>query len=96
MSSECRAEVQRDQQLAARDYRLNFRLKEACMPDVAAHCKELEHTCSRDKGCSGRVLQCLRAHVDELQGEDCKEEVLYFLKMEVRPRAVLCQNGGSP
>ena len=51
MSSECRAEVERDQQQSATDYRLNYRLKEACMDDVKAHCRDLAHTCSLEKGC---------------------------------------------
>ncbi|GAB4823102.1 hypothetical protein N2152v2_010148 [Parachlorella kessleri] len=83
MSSECRAEVERDQQQSASDYRLNYRLKEACMEDVRTHCSDLAHTCSLEKGCSGRVLQCLQNHLDKLQGEQCKEEVFYFVKMEV-------------
>lgn len=30
------------------------------------------------------VLSCLRDNLDELRGEQCKEEVTYFIRMEVR------------
>lgn len=40
MSSECAAEVQRDQAASSGDYRLNAALTKACEGDIKERCKE--------------------------------------------------------
>jgi hypothetical protein len=47
----CREEVKRYEVNAAKDYRLNFRLKKACEEDIKATCKD---TCSIQEGEVGR------------------------------------------
>jgi hypothetical protein len=60
----CRQEVKNYEVNAAKDYRLNFRLKKACEDDVKAICKD---TCSIHEGevggccsrlCTGRGIWC--------------------------------------
>lgn len=34
--------------------------------------------------CGGTVLRCLSEHYEDIDTEDCKGEVFYFMKMEVR------------
>jgi len=79
---ECKEEVREYETEAASDYRLNFRLDKACSADVEALCKT---ACNREEGqiCGGKVLRCLTDHRAELKSESCKQEVLYFEKMEV-------------
>jgi golgi apparatus protein 1 len=64
------------------DYRLNFRLNKACSKDIEKTCK---NKCSTYLGqaCGGTVLRCLQDNMDKLQNDECKEEVFYFVKMEV-------------
>jgi Golgi apparatus protein 1 len=59
MSPECKAEVVRDQNRMAQDYRLNWRLKTACKSDIVQLCDGL---CNDKEGqmCGGVVLQCLQ------------------------------------
>jgi hypothetical protein len=59
MSPECKAEVVRDQNRMAQDYRLNWRLKTACKSDIGQLCDGL---CNDKEGqmCGGVVLQCLQ------------------------------------
>jgi hypothetical protein len=59
MSPECKAEVVRDQNRMAQDYRLNWRLKTACKADIGQLCDGL---CNDKEGqmCGGVVLQCLQ------------------------------------
>jgi hypothetical protein len=59
MSPECKAEVVRDQNRMAQDYRLNWRLKTACKADIGTLCDGL---CNDKEGqmCGGVVLQCLQ------------------------------------
>ena len=37
-----------------------------------------------EQQCGGTVLQCLSDKIEEITDEDCKKEVFYFQKMEVR------------
>lgn len=54
----CLAEVQRYEQLSAKDFRLNHRLSKLCRNDVAALCKDV---CKVKEGdvCGGKVRHCL-------------------------------------
>lgn len=82
MGQECHQQVQRQTARAGTDYRLNFRLKEACSNDLVRLCPD---SCKStvNQVCGGRALQCLSSHSDEIQDRPCKEEVLYFQRMEV-------------
>ncbi|GBF94315.1 hypothetical protein Rsub_06937 [Raphidocelis subcapitata] len=82
MSSECKAEVTRDVNRAAHDYRLNWRLKKACEEDIGAHCGGLCHTNS-SQPCGGLVLHCLSDKKDKITSTACQEEVFYYQLMEV-------------
>lgn len=44
-------QVRKDAVASSKDYRLNFRLKKACLEDVKAHCPALLATCTTEKGC---------------------------------------------
>lgn len=81
----CQAEVQKYEQTASTDYRLNFRLTQACdqvLKEVCTEvCMEEEHV---DKACGGTVLRCLADKIEDITDEACKSELLYFQKMEVK------------
>jgi Golgi apparatus protein 1 len=81
-SAACAAELADDAARAARDYRLNYRLKTACEADVASLCAG---ACVRasDGSCGGRVLACLADKQDAIQAKACATEVFYFVKMQV-------------
>lgn len=66
-----------------RDFRLNYRLEQACIGDVNSICGD--DVCDRQKEsvCGGRVLRCLVEKKDQIKAESCKHEVQYFIKMEV-------------
>ena len=36
-----------------------------------------------DKACGGTVLRCLADKIDDVSDDTCKQELLYFQKMEV-------------
>jgi len=36
-----------------------------------------------DKACGGTVLRCLADKIDDINDDTCKQELLYFQKMEV-------------
>eukprot|EP01025_Chloroclados_australasicus_P015793 TRINITY_DN17633_c0_g1_i1.p1 TRINITY_DN17633_c0_g1~~TRINITY_DN17633_c0_g1_i1.p1 ORF type:complete len:858 (-),score=130.26 TRINITY_DN17633_c0_g1_i1:623-3196(-) len=81
--AECRQQVLKDQQRSSQDYRLNFRLQNACEKDRQALCADV---CNEDQGntaCGGRVLQCLTDKIDDVKQEDCQNELFYFIKMEI-------------
>lgn len=82
MSHECKAEVVRDQNRMAQDYRLNWRLNSACTSDIKRLCGGL---CDTNSGqpCGGVVLQCLQDKADNLTNPACQEEVFYYQLMEV-------------
>ncbi|KAF6266246.1 hypothetical protein COO60DRAFT_1470052 [Scenedesmus sp. NREL 46B-D3] len=82
MSPECKAEVVRDQNRMAQDYRLNWRLKTACKADIGLLCDGL---CNDKEGqmCGGVVLQCLQDKQDNVTSPACQEEVFYYQLMEV-------------
>jgi len=81
-SKECKEEVRSYENEAASDYRLNYRLAKSCKADIDALCAS---SCKSDEGqvCGGAVLRCLTERRDEIKSDACKQEVVYFEKMEV-------------
>eukprot|EP00892_Ulva_mutabilis_P008395 jgi/Ulvmu1/5928/UM026_0050.1 len=80
MGNECRKEVRRNMHHMAQDYRLNVRLKRACSVDVDVLCPG---KCPESDVCEGQVLQCLQNNMENISSSECKDEVFYFIKMEV-------------
>jgi len=82
MSVACREEVERQEHRQTEDYRLNFRLNRACEYDVEELCPDV---CSSMQGtsCGGTVLRCLTDKREKIQDQACKDEIFYFIKMEV-------------
>lgn len=64
--------------------RLNYRLSTACHETIMEKCANACSSVSIEQPCGGTVLQCLSDKIDEIGSEDCKKEVFYFQKMEVR------------
>lgn len=64
--------------------RLNYRLTRACQTDLHEMCQDV---CAEDenesKACGGTVLRCLADKIDDVTDDNCKQELLYFQKMEV-------------
>lgn len=81
MSSECKTEVERDEVRSSQDYRLNFKLAEACKADTKALCA---NKCKDSQACGGQVLRCLTEQSDNITAQACKDEIFYFMKMEVK------------
>jgi len=81
MSSECRAEVKRDEIRAAEDYRLNYRLNKACDAEIDTLCPDV---CSPFQGqaCGGTVIDCLKSKRDNITNEDCNTELFGVEKNE--------------
>jgi hypothetical protein len=73
----------------SRDYRLNWRLKNDCQEDATALCPS---ACSASGGevCGGKMLRCLMDNKDKLKTEACRQEVFYFIRMDVRSLALVC------
>ncbi|KAI8477290.1 MAG: hypothetical protein J3K34DRAFT_398918 [Monoraphidium minutum] len=82
MSKECKDEVNRDQNRAATDFRLNWRLKHACEQDITSLCGGL-CPASSNQPCGGVVLHCLSEKQDNITSPACQEEVFYYQLMEV-------------
>ena len=64
--------------------RLNYRLSTACHETITEKCANACSSVSIEQPCGGTVLQCLSDKIEEITSEDCKKEVFYFQKMEVR------------
>jgi golgi apparatus protein 1 len=65
------------------DYRLNYRLGHACENDIGTLCGK--DVCDwLEIPCGGKVLRCLVDKKDQIKDDSCKEEVFYFIKMQVR------------
>ncbi|CAI7866364.1 unnamed protein product [Closterium sp. NIES-53] len=92
MGEQCKAEVKKDEERSAHDFRLNYKLNRACFSDVQHLCM---HSCeprndsfttagapSGDQ-CGGRVLQCLAGNATLITSPECREEVAYFERREV-------------
>ena len=47
-------------------------------------CADACTSTSIDQPCGGTVLRCLTEKLDEITDAECKKEVFYFIKMEVR------------
>lgn len=84
-SQSCQSEVQKYEETASTDSRLNFRLNQACKDVLNEMCTDV---CvdpeNQDKACGGTVLRCLADKIDDVNDDACKQELLYFQKMEVR------------
>ena len=65
-------------------HRLNYRLSEACHDVIASKCADACSSVSIEQPCGGTVLRCLTEKMDEIDNDNCKKEVFYFVKMEVR------------
>jgi golgi apparatus protein 1 len=83
MGTECAAEVRKNMRHMATDYRLNYRLYKACNKDIEGLCSDVCEHNSITGPCAGRGLRCLQDKLDEITSPQCKEEVFYFIKMEV-------------
>lgn len=83
MAFMCVQELQRMEKEMGRDYRVNYRLEDACSRDVDSLCGA--DVCNRAKqiSCGGTVLRCLVDKKEEIKAESCKQEVYYYVKMEV-------------
>ncbi|CAI5528209.1 unnamed protein product [Closterium sp. Naga37s-1] len=92
MGEQCKAEVKKDEERSAHDFRLNYKLNRACFSEVQHLCM---HSCeprndsfttagapSGDQ-CGGRVLQCLAGNATLIASPECREEVAYFERREV-------------
>jgi golgi apparatus protein 1 len=66
--------------------RLNYRLDNACRDTIAQFCSEACPSMEDVDGqvCGGAVLHCLRDMQENITDADCKKEVFYFIKMEVK------------
>jgi hypothetical protein len=81
MTSECKAEVKRDEIRAAEDYRLNYRLNKACDAEIDDLCADV---CSPFQGqaCGGTVIKCLTEKGDNITNTDCRTELFGIEKRE--------------
>ncbi|GJP37078.1 hypothetical protein CLOM_g21523 [Closterium sp. NIES-68] len=82
----CRKEVQSDLVRSAQDYRLNYRLHKACLPDIQKQCM---HACDAASAngtatCGGMVLKCLQEKKDKLESPSCAKEVESFSLIEAK------------
>ena len=80
MSTECKEALHGDQARSSQDYRLNFKLAEACKRDTDSLCPNM---CQAHQACGGQVLRCLTEKSDQIEAKKCRDEVFYFKKMEV-------------
>jgi golgi apparatus protein 1 len=85
MSDDCRKEVRRSMNRMSQDYRLNFRLAKSCKDEVEGPDAACKGICKGpvEQTCGGTTLQCLQDNIEKLKSDECKEEVFYFMKMEV-------------
>ncbi|GJP36222.1 hypothetical protein CLOM_g20753, partial [Closterium sp. NIES-68] len=86
MGEECRKEVKRDMARSAGDYRLNYRLHRACLPEIQKHCS---HACDAASvngsvTCAGTVVKCLQEQQDQIESESCKQEITAFSILEAK------------
>lgn len=64
--------------------RLNYRLSIACHDMIMDKCADACTSTSIDQPCGGTVLRCLTEKLEAITDAECKKEVFYFIKMEVR------------
>lgn len=64
--------------------RLNYRLSIACHDTIMNKCADACTSTSIDQPCGGTVLRCLTEKLEDITDAECKKEVFYFIKMEVR------------
>ncbi|KAK9821811.1 hypothetical protein WJX81_008502 [Elliptochloris bilobata] len=84
MSATCKTEVEKHVQHAAQDYRLNYRLSISCHDTIVDKCADACTSTSIEQPCGGTVLRCLTEKMEDITDAECKKEVFYFVKMEVR------------
>eukprot|EP00238_Polyblepharides_amylifera_P013095 CAMPEP_0196572234 /NCGR_PEP_ID=MMETSP1081-20130531/2305_1 /TAXON_ID=36882 /ORGANISM="Pyramimonas amylifera, Strain CCMP720" /LENGTH=880 /DNA_ID=CAMNT_0041889479 /DNA_START=135 /DNA_END=2777 /DNA_ORIENTATION=+ len=74
MSTECRAEVKRDEVREAEDYRLDYRLNKECDMEIDTLCADV---CSPFQGqaCGGSVVACLMEARENITSDSCKKEL---------------------
>jgi golgi apparatus protein 1 len=63
--------------------RLNHRLSQACKSVIDEKCGD-KCPLNEPETCGGRVLRCLTDIQENITDADCKKEVFYFMKMEVK------------
>lgn len=80
-SEECRDELRQHDHHAAHDYRLKSRLKNLCSDVIHELCRTVN--CPADGLCGGLMLQCLTNQVNNINNTGCRNEVLYYQRMEV-------------
>jgi hypothetical protein len=81
-------ELARFEKNMGRDYRLNYRLENACSNDVLQLCSDTCEGLRSGHACGGRVLRCLVEHQDDIKSDSCRHEVLYYIKMDVRQLSI--------
>jgi hypothetical protein len=88
-------EVLRFDKVMSQDYRLNRHLFKACEKDVSTLCNNV---CSPNpqQACGGQTLRCLTDKKDLVKKQACRQEVFYFIKMEVCPSAACDAAGAQP
>jgi Golgi apparatus protein 1 len=75
---ECRKKVSVAIEEQDHDYRLNYRLKNACKNDYAALCRDELNALSSGvlpATLTGSVIECLEAKYESIQSKECKETV---------------------
>ena len=90
---ECKAEVARDANRAATDYRLNWRLKRACAADIEQLCAG-QCPANSSAPCGGLVLQCLTERADNITAKEC-QEVRPWVRLKKGARALGSQSTHS-
>lgn len=83
-SKSCLKEVKGYQERASSDYRLNYRLHEACGKEAKRLCPSECGNLQRKTWCGGSVLLCLSNRFGDIADEGCQEEVEYYRKMRAR------------
>jgi hypothetical protein len=75
-------EVSRYEKSMSQDYRLNWRLRNDCRQDAEVLCPDACRT-SVGNACGGLMLRCLMDNKEKLKKEACRQEVFYFIRMDV-------------
>lgn len=81
--AKCKDEIVRFEERQSSDYRLNWGLERACEDTVPQLCGDI---CDRTSAnpCGGKVLRCLVDKYENITNQECRSEVFYFIKMEVK------------
>lgn len=85
-------ELQAFEKNMGEDFRLNHRLESACEKDTMRLCHEECIGATEFQPCGGKVLHCLTEKQINVTSRECKKEIDYYIKMEVRlPRSRRCR-----